>query len=892
MSEKDFGREPESFADLERSFESVLSEIVSDRALDSFRAEYERLHAAFVDAHSNNESLVARCRDLNDQISSNSAKVQEALRLSQQDQRTIGQLRNEFERAWRSVEALRERESKTQDVISALKHELQSLADAASASDETESRVKDAEMKSLKDEVTSGASQSRALNDELSRLAEVAGVTSARIAEAESICRDLDAQAIEVDGKIGELDEECARLVAEIAEAKRINAEKEKELADVMKANEETRSRVERLRQTVKEKGDEKGDVDGEIGVVSRRMRVSVDILKSQRKENEKATAEKARVKEEVAKRQRELDAVVAEMRAIESERAANESEAAKIRAKHEQIKVAIEAEQQKVGNQRREIVELARKVGEVEESTRATQRGMNVMKRKGEITQKQIARAKKDAVAENRKGKACRNDVTLVRGEIARAGKRANELDAEISQTKGVTATNRTNTNQLRTDKEENIAKKEEMERRMVEIAEQTKQRARQVKELRTVQEMNARQMVELGRETDTLKADLKYLKANVKQQKELITKTDTECMEIHTQRKKTERKVDDITNECSNLETKIEETMQAISALEMKKMVQVHLLQQSDEAVGAIKNEIKRTRESMRTQEVMVGRRVQEAGVLRSKVAVIENQFRANAERWEEVSGRVEGLKQELGQVVEKMDELRRRAKRTERLKRECLRLEKELLGNQMRAKALEDESEVPMGIHRWRLLESTNPELAQLVHMRTVLMDRLAVAISKMDRFVAAKREKQRSVEASKASLKRRKAAVASIQSKMAYEKKIQAKTKRLESMVRESLKRKSASNTWLRKINGVREEVVHEKEQFYITKLKEVPYATVVKEPPVLQFTGGQTPRAMIPKLRMTGAASLTRGPKSARICPPPLPRKKRVVPPLQPVQGAR
>lgn len=49
--------------------------------------------------------LVKKCRELNAEIVSNSAKVQTALRLSEEEQITINKLKDEVERAWKANDA-------------------------------------------------------------------------------------------------------------------------------------------------------------------------------------------------------------------------------------------------------------------------------------------------------------------------------------------------------------------------------------------------------------------------------------------------------------------------------------------------------------------------------------------------------------------------------------------------------------------------------------------------------------------------------------------------------------------------------------------------------------------------------------------------------------------
>jgi hypothetical protein len=52
----------------------------------------------------NEARLTKKCRELNAEIVSNAAKVQTALKLSEEDQQTIIALKKEIEKAWKLVD--------------------------------------------------------------------------------------------------------------------------------------------------------------------------------------------------------------------------------------------------------------------------------------------------------------------------------------------------------------------------------------------------------------------------------------------------------------------------------------------------------------------------------------------------------------------------------------------------------------------------------------------------------------------------------------------------------------------------------------------------------------------------------------------------------------------
>lgn len=89
--------------------------------------EYEKLYRALHKSHESERRLMSKCRELNAEIVANSAKVATALKLSEEDQATIGSLRKEIEKAWKMLDAAQDRESKGKESIENLRTEIANL---------------------------------------------------------------------------------------------------------------------------------------------------------------------------------------------------------------------------------------------------------------------------------------------------------------------------------------------------------------------------------------------------------------------------------------------------------------------------------------------------------------------------------------------------------------------------------------------------------------------------------------------------------------------------------------------------------------------------------------------------------------------------------------------
>jgi uncharacterized coiled-coil DUF342 family protein len=95
--------------------------------MEKFRKEYEKLHRALKTSYESEKRLVKRCKELNDTILQNAARVKGAIKLTQEDSNTIGVLRREIDKCWKLIETAKTKEEKARKIIQGLKDEIGKL---------------------------------------------------------------------------------------------------------------------------------------------------------------------------------------------------------------------------------------------------------------------------------------------------------------------------------------------------------------------------------------------------------------------------------------------------------------------------------------------------------------------------------------------------------------------------------------------------------------------------------------------------------------------------------------------------------------------------------------------------------------------------------------------
>lgn len=227
-----------AFDALERDFREVLNELVGDKSLERFRLEYEKLHHTLKKSHENEKRLIKKCRELNAEIVANAAKIQTALRLSLQDQNSITLLKKEIDKAWKMVDGAQEKEKRARETIQRLKSEIQNLSrlvdQGAGLSIGQENAVND--LLKIKEDLTAEVeAQQSAIEVNNRRITEL----EAKLAEVEERKASGEKEILQLKDKHAKAKAEAAReirradrLQQEMLTIKDVNDKRKQEIAD------------------------------------------------------------------------------------------------------------------------------------------------------------------------------------------------------------------------------------------------------------------------------------------------------------------------------------------------------------------------------------------------------------------------------------------------------------------------------------------------------------------------------------------------------------------------------------------------------------------------------------------------------------------------------------
>eukprot|EP01135_Chromosphaera_perkinsii_P000050 Nk52_evm1s24 gene=Nk52_evmTU1s24 len=726
--------EENAFEALEKDFQEILTELMGDRSLERFRIEYEKLHRALKRSHENEKRLKNKCLDLNAEIVANAAKVQTALKLSQEDQSTIGALRKEIEKAWKMVDSSHEKEARAKDAIDQLKQEINNLSklveQGTGASIGTEHNV--SELLSAKEELQKEREEQMTI---------IVGLRK-EISELMEKQREIESSKSTAEDEIGQLKEIIAQKKSEADREQRKKDKLEREMK-------ETRTTLESKNDEVKSKQSQLVKLQDDVARLEQ-------LLKDQKVQTEKALKEHDNLNARTVKLQQDYEDQVLACTQMQAE---NQQKMAELKVKEEEIS-SIRNDTMKV-NKIRETVQRKLKLieeqkHEVEKKRESLKSKITTMERSLETQLKQSEQDHKviedlmrerDILNKNllKSAGATQKQASLVKlNEQSRRN-----LEQEIQGYKEEAGKQRKIIYQLEKERDRYINEASEMTQRCLQAMEELKIKEMQIfdykkkiaqaetklkqqqnlyEAVRSDRNLYSKNLIESQDEITEMKRKLKIMNHQIDQLKEEISGKEICLAKECVEHQKVEKEKDSIKSELNRLKQQNDVAQQYIQSQEAEEQKLRHIIQEADAERMRQKKELDQVineRDILGTQLI---RRNDELALLYEKIKIQQSTLNKGEMQFRERLEDIRVLKLEIKKLRREKGILTTNVSNIENLRKEVYRLQRELLRERTRCKALEEELENPMNIHRWRKLEGSDPSTYEMIQKIQTLQKRL--------------------------------------------------------------------------------------------------------------------------------------------------------------------
>jgi len=660
--------------------------------------------------------------------------VQTALKLSQEDQNTIASLKREIEKAGKMVDAAHEKEGRAKETIAQLKTEIQNL-----------SRL-----------VEQGAGlsigQENTVNELVKVKAELAKEREAQASQISSLMHEIQqylSKIGSIEGEIQAAHDEMGSLRDTIA-SKKTDSEKESVKKEKLETDlKSLRGLLEARQAEIKEKA--AALTRAQEGVA--RLEI---LVREERARTDKASKETDVLSSKLTKTSREddeakhaLQQMVTEGIQREAELKMRKEEQTRCLAEIERVKKTTEVAGKKLAHKKElkqqdetdkeaaklEILELEGKLEGARGEHERERRELDELLRERDILNKKLVMAAggnqkqldQVKVHENTR----RNLELEISGYKAEAHKQRKQLfllekDGEKYGAEAQEATSKFSQAQ------EEVKVREmsiiQLQKRIAEGETKLKQQQALYEAVRSDRNLYSKNLIESQDEIAEMKRKFKIMNHQIEQLKEEIHSKDQNLVREHFDRMKVEKEKDLLRDNLQKLRKREHESEDYLSQMAAETAKLNTIINEADKERQRQRKEceiVVNERDILGTQLI---RRNEELSLLYERIRIQKSTLQKGEQQYNARVREIGALKRRIRELSTEMGGLKGSVTNLETLRNEVYQLQRELLQERTKVRALSEELENPMNVHRWRKLEGSDPATYELVQKTHMLQKRL--------------------------------------------------------------------------------------------------------------------------------------------------------------------
>uniref|UniRef100_K3WJT3 Cilia- and flagella-associated protein 58 central coiled coil domain-containing protein n=1 Tax=Globisporangium ultimum (strain ATCC 200006 / CBS 805.95 / DAOM BR144) TaxID=431595 RepID=K3WJT3_GLOUD len=837
-----------SLETLENDFQEVLAELAGDKSLERFRLEYEKLHRALKKSNGQEKKLIKKCRELNAEIINNAAKVQTALKLSQEDQASIASLKKEMEKAWKMVDASHEKEIRAKETIQQLKDEINNLSrlveQGAGLSVGQENMLK--EVMRAKEELARSNEEHEAN----------AKKDHDRIQELHKRLNDMEQNANTQKNEIQALKDQLAMKAAEQERELRRKERLDKEIKDVKgklekKTQEQAQcttdlTKAQTMAQTLeKQLTESRGTMDKYVrdyeALFSRTQKLT-DLLNEQNDKTMQLEVERRNLENGLKLKQDEVNRMRLEKTMAERKIDKEKRNIQKLEEKLEDEHTAKLVLQTQIKSLQRDLDND--KINEDHQKTEieALEREKTMQLKNVQKSEAKVRKAQDEIKTNERVAKNLEQELAGFKQEAAKQRKLIYQLEKEREKY-GMEASEQ---RKLYLQSEEEVKLKEmrihEMQKKVNEGENKLKQQQQLYEAVRSERNLYSKNLIESQDEIAEMKRKFKIMNHQIEQLKEEVSAKDVALVKEHFDHQKVEKQKEQHKNELARLRTLLatnEETINNQDA-EIRKLTTM-IRRMDDEALEQRKeyDQVINERDILGTQLI---RRNDELALLYEKLKIQQSTLSKGEAQYQERMQDIRVLKLKITDLKRELYIAKHQVGQSDELKREVYHLQRELLQEKTKVKALSEELENPMNVHRWRKLEGSDPATYELLQKIQTLQKRLIQKTEEVVEKDLVNQEKEKLYQELKTILARQPGPEVAEQLSW-YQQVVREKEKQLKSLLSEQNMFQSKENELKFEIERLARELHEFKRKYYKKKLEEKMKdknpVVVTRQPPLPQ-----------------------------------------------------
>eukprot|EP01063_Lacrimia_lanifica_P019756 TRINITY_DN27185_c0_g1_i1.p1 TRINITY_DN27185_c0_g1~~TRINITY_DN27185_c0_g1_i1.p1 ORF type:complete len:887 (+),score=504.18 TRINITY_DN27185_c0_g1_i1:146-2806(+) len=719
---------------IENDFHTAMVNLSAEDNLDRFRLEYEKLHRALKKSHESEKRLIKKCTDLNAEIVANAHKVQTALKLSQEDQNTIVTLKKEIEKAWKMVDAAHEKETRAKETIQQLKKEITGLAvlveQGAGITVGQENTVRD--LIRIKEDLAKDRdvlqNQNNSLKLELNSRMEEIRKLQLDFGQKEEAHQNLQEKFTNTKR---DLEAELKKREKHENELKQLNLVLQHRAQDLKQRSlliAQGVDNIQRLEHNLKE---EKAR--------SERFAKELDSLTNQLESNKKS------LEEEVSQN----NALQQQNTTHKAELGHKEYEVAQLKAQVQKLiktKDALQKSIKKLENEKQDvergkdqlkntIASLDRQIDTMKRNEEGQKKSMDELMRERDILHRQLLKSQgerqhveSDLKVMDSKRKNLEHELGGHRQEANGQRKLIYSLEQEIEKYSSKASEATTKFHQAMEEVKIGQMKVVDYQKQIDETNGKLKIQQNLYEQVRSDRNLYSKNLIEAQDEINEMKRKFKNMTHQIEQLKEEIGQKEKALVNEYYTQKRMEKQQEQLNTRIINLQNDRAQQAKKIAQLDQEIHQLGQIIQDCDAERAKQRkkeNHVMNERDILGTQLI---RRNDELALLYEKIRIQQSTLNKGEIQYRDRLVDIRMLRLKIQELKRNLHITQARVRNIEELKKQINTLQRQLMHERNKVKALSEELENPMNVHRWRKLEGSDPKEHEMIQKIQTLQKRL--------------------------------------------------------------------------------------------------------------------------------------------------------------------
>jgi len=723
-----------AFESLEREFIDFIRDVETEPSLARFRVEHEKIFRALRKSYNQEKRLLRKCKVLNAEIVNNAAKVESALNLSQQDQNNISSLKEERNKALSLLEIANEKESRAKSTIETLQKEVDNLSSQLFRI-KTKIDVDDATLKEImqsRDEATLelkiSSEKLTNVNNELRDTYLVKETLCKDVATLKNLNLVLTDDVQKKDSKLNHVNEIRFQLEQTIVDLQSKLDEKTEDYLNMQCASDTSKVRLEQiLKQKLEMEKIIQQLKSNEVELNNRIDRIN------ETTENQKVKI--AGLSSELRDERKELNLLKAELTRSSCERVRmqkkNDDEHRTVLRLHQKI------EERNVITQslQSEIDSLCKEIDSLKDREKKSQRNMVILEREKNVqqgkilkTEQSVKKVNEDVLHKDQVILSWEKECMLAKDEsesmkmiIHNIQKVCDKQSVDANKQKDAFQKVTTKLRACEMEMQELRKKQEESDK---DKKDQEKMRNHMQGEYGKV----SRQLSEAETKIRTLTNEINIKISEVQNLKNELSDKNENIVKGHYDWRKVEAQKVQLINEVSRLKQQNSQQDVILQKQGSEILNFENMLRQTDEVNLSQRKDYDRIINERDILGTQVIRRNDELALLYEKVKILESSLRKGELQYRERLDDMRLMRLKIKEIQRDFSRQKAAPANLERISKDLQSKERELFREKAKVKALSEELENPLNVHRWRTLEASDPSIFEMVNKIQTLQKRL--------------------------------------------------------------------------------------------------------------------------------------------------------------------